>query len=107
MYISLDKKIYTFYVNYFFIISLYNLSNLSIMRINSVKFSKKIQSRKQVPWNLQYLGQPYPNIRSAKISALKVIELCSPNEMLYSYIQVISYQKQLTTIYMFMNIIIK
>ena len=33
------------------------------------------------------LGQPNPNVRSAKISALNVIELCSPNELLYSYIQ--------------------
>ena len=35
----------------------------------------------------QFLGKPYPNTRTAKISALKVIELCSSNELLYSYIQ--------------------
>ena len=34
-----------------------------------------------------FLGKPYPNTHSAKISALTVIELCSSNELLYSYIQ--------------------
>ena len=81
-YLSLNEKRCTFYVNYFFIISLCNLSNLSIARINSVKFSIKIQSR-----NLQFLDKPYPNTRSTKIFALKVIELCSSNKLLYSYIQ--------------------
>ena len=41
MYLSLDEKSCTFYVIYFFIISLYSLSNLSIGKINSPKFSKK------------------------------------------------------------------
>ena len=35
----------------------------------------------------EFLGQPNPNIRSAKISALNVTELCSLSELLYSYIQ--------------------
>ena len=39
MYLSLDEKRFTFYVNYFSIISLCNLSNVPMARINSVKFS--------------------------------------------------------------------
>ena len=47
----------------------------------------KIQSGENVPRNSQFLGKRYQNTRSAKISALKVVELCSSNELLYSYIQ--------------------
>ena len=100
MYLSLDEKRCTFYVNYFFIISLSNFSNLSTAKINSVKFSIKIQLRILVPRNLQFLDLPDPNICSAKFSALKVMELCEPKELFYSNIQdFISYPEQLTTIY--------
>ena len=36
---SLHETRYTFYVNYFIIISVCNTSNLSIAKINSVKFT--------------------------------------------------------------------
>ena len=39
MYLSLDGNSYNFYVNYFKIISPCDLSNLSIAKMNSVKFS--------------------------------------------------------------------
>ena len=86
MYLSLDEKRCTFYVNYFSFISLCNLSNVPMARINSVKFSidpvTKISSTE-----FTFFGQALPNTRSAKISALTVIELCSSNELLYGYIQ--------------------
>ena len=57
--VSLDEKRCTFYVNYFIIISLCILSDLSIAKINSVHnnntFTLKIQSRQQVPRNSQFL----------------------------------------------------
>ena len=45
-YLNLDEKRCTFYAIYFFIISLCNLSNLSIKKTNSAKLSIKIQSPK-------------------------------------------------------------
>ena len=48
MYLSLDEKRCIFYAIYFFIISLCNLTNLSIVKINSLKFPIKIQSRKKL-----------------------------------------------------------
>ena len=51
----LDEKRCTFKVSYFNIASFCNLSNLSIAKINSVKFATKIQSPKLVPQNLQLL----------------------------------------------------
>ena len=57
--VSLDEKRCTFYVNYFIIIFLCILSDLSIVKINSVhnnnSFTLKIQSRQQVPRNSQFL----------------------------------------------------
>ena len=51
MYLSLDENSYNFYVNYFEIISPCDLSNLSIAKINSLKFPindpvAKISSKK-------------------------------------------------------------
>ena len=46
-----------------------------------------IQSRKYVPQYSQFLNLPNPNINYGKISALKLLELCIPSEVLYSYIQ--------------------
>ena len=75
MHLSLNENRFTFYVNYFIIISLCNLSKVFITKMNSVNFAIKIQSPKWVPWNLQFLDLPKSNISSANNSANKVIEL--------------------------------
>ena len=87
MYLTLDEKRCTFYVDYFIIISFCNLLNLSIVKMNCAKFTTKIELQKQVLRNSQFLDLSNLNIYFAKISVLKVKELCGLNELPYSYIQ--------------------
>ena len=77
MYLSLDEKRCIFYAIYCFIISLCNLTNLSIVKINSLKFSIKIQSRKKLHGIRNFQTCQTRTFVPANISVLKVIELSS------------------------------
>ena len=85
MYRSLDEKRCTFEL-FFHYFPLQPFQ--SVHRENKLReVLNKDPVTKTSSTNSQFLGQPNPNTRSAKTSVLNVIELSSPSELLYSYIQ--------------------
>ena len=87
MHFSLEEKRCSFNVNYFF-------HYFALQLFQSVHHENKFREvlyknpvTKISSTEFAVFGQLNPYIRSAKISALKVIKICSLNELLYSYIQ--------------------